>query len=185
MRINPITTQTTIARSNQRNVINNRKMTNPQISFKASAYEEEVEREVQSKRKNYGYWKWNWGGGEEKERQAAKAQQAEKVRNVEEIFRKMNEVNENKGFGRIAGYDKEKNILMQMVGSPIVLEKDGQHADVPNGILFFGPKGNGKTVFAESFAQQLDCNKNKSLSIKASNSDGKRIQFGSYCKINS
>lgn len=88
----------------------------------------------------------------------AKAMQAEKVRNVEEIFRKMNEINSEKGFGRLAGYDKEKDILMNAVGSPIVLEKDGQKAKVPNGILFFGPKGNGKTVFAESFAQQLDCN---------------------------
>ncbi len=88
----------------------------------------------------------------------AKAQQAEKVRNVEEIFRKMNEFNDNKGFGRIHGYGKEKDILMQMVGSPIVLEKDGQHADVPNGILLFGPKDNGKSLLAESFVQQVDCN---------------------------
>lgn len=85
-------------------------------------------------------------------------EQSAKVRNIEELCRKMNEVNENRGFGRIAGYGKEKDILMQIVGSPIVLEKDGQHSNVPNGILFFGPKGNGKTVFAESFAQQLDCN---------------------------
>lgn len=301
MRINPIIAQVTITKMNQRkNLKNSLTMANPQLSFKASAYEEEVEREVKSKRDNYNWWQWNMSGAEEKERQVAKAridkrnhdneiarvqaetlnkanaermadlqnytskleiqqrqndklmeeykksheetvliqkqaleaqsqaaeslksqlqdyqrimkeqqelqakkeqetqellkkmeearenrdkkmeerfekelqrmkemyeaqikakaQQAEKVRNVEEIFRKMNEVNDNKGFGRIAGYGKEKDILMQMVGSPIVLEKDGQQADVPNGILFFGPKGNGKTVFAETFAQQLDCN---------------------------
>ncbi len=108
--------------------------------------EERFEKELQRMQKMY------------EEQIKAKAQQAEKVRNVEEIFKKMNEVNENKGFGRIAGYRKEKDILMNYVGSPIALEKDGQKAEVPNGILFFGPKGNGKTVFAESFAQQLDCN---------------------------
>ncbi len=88
----------------------------------------------------------------------ANLQETEKVQNIKEIFQKMNTVSKNKGFGRIGGYTKEKNILMEMVGSPIALERDGQKADVPNGILFFGPKGNGKTLFAESFAQQLDCN---------------------------
>lgn len=60
----------------------------------------------------------------------AKAQQVEKVRNLEEILRKMKKVNNNKGFGKIAGYGKEKDILMKIVGSPIALEKDGQY-EVP------------------------------------------------------
>lgn len=87
-----------------------------------------------------------------------KSQQAEKIRNIEEIHKKMNEITNEKGFGKLAGYSNEKEILMHLVGNSIILEKDGQAVNVPNSILFFGPKGNGKTLFAESFAEQLDCN---------------------------
>ena len=74
MRINPITAQVTITKMNQRkNLKNSLTMANPQLSFKASAYEEEVEREVKSKRDNYNWWQWNMSGAEEKERQVAKA----------------------------------------------------------------------------------------------------------------
>ena len=86
-----------------------------------------------------------------------KIKMQENLKNFEEILRKVTENNDNRGFDRIAGYGKEKDILMQMVGAPIALEKDGQHVDVPNGILLFGPKASGKSLFVESFAEQLDC----------------------------
>lgn len=87
-----------------------------------------------------------------------KAQEAEKVRNIEELYQKMNQIKENKGFGKIAGYGDIKEKLISIVGNSIILEKDKQEVAVPNGILFYGPKGNGKTTFAEAFAEQLDCN---------------------------
>ncbi len=87
-----------------------------------------------------------------------KAQEAEKVRNIEVLYQKMNQIKENKGFGKIAGYQDIKDLLISLVGNSIVLEKDGQNILVSNGILFFGPKGSGKTTFAEAFAEQLDCN---------------------------
>lgn len=62
-----------------------------------------------------------------------------------------------KGFGRIAGYDKQKEFLINCCAAPIALEREGKPASVPNGVLFFGPKCMGKTTFAEAFASHLDC----------------------------
>ena len=70
----------------------------------------------------------------------------------------MHETNTAKGFGKIAGYKAEKEDLLTQIGNSIIAEKSGQPAEIPNGILFYGPKGNGKTLFAKSFAEQLDCN---------------------------
>lgn len=62
------------------------------------------------------------------------------------------------GFGRIAGYAQEKNILTNLVGNLVGLEKLGKPTDLPpSGILFYGPQGNGKTTFAEALAGQLGC----------------------------
>lgn len=62
------------------------------------------------------------------------------------------------GFGKIAGYTQEKNILTNLVGNLVGLEKLGKPTDLPpNGILFYGPQGNGKTTFAEALAGQLGC----------------------------
>ena len=63
----------------------------------------------------------------------------------------------SKGFQRIAGYDKEKNILDKYFISEIRKEQAGEKADVPNSVLFFGPTGNGKTTFARAFAAETGC----------------------------
>ena len=63
----------------------------------------------------------------------------------------------SKGFQRIAGYSKEKNILDKYFISEIRKEQAGEKADVPNSVLFFGPTGNGKTTFSRAFAAEIGC----------------------------
>lgn len=79
------------------------------------------------------------------------------VSNTEKTLSKVGNIQNKEGFGKIAGYELEKNILVNQVGNTIVLEKEGKVSIVPNGILFHGPKGNGKSTFANAFAHQLEC----------------------------
>lgn len=74
------------------------------------------------------------------------------------VFEGIESKNNINGFGKIAGYQKEKEILKNNVGFAIGLERNGDAASVPNGILFYGPKGCGKSTFADAFAGQLGCN---------------------------
>lgn len=80
-----------------------------------------------------------------------------KATKAAEVYEKMVNKSNSEGFKRIAGYDDYKNILLNHIGSPIAKERNGGKVKVPGGVIFFGPKGNGKTKFAEAFASQFDC----------------------------
>lgn len=58
------------------------------------------------------------------------------------------------GFDSLAGYEKEKMVLERYVLNPIKQEQMGVAVAVPGSILFFGPQGNGKSTFAEAFAEE-------------------------------
>lgn len=85
---------------------------------------------------------------------------------------------DNKGFNQIAGYDEEKAILYRYFVSQILKKYNGENAEIPSSILFFGPQGNGKTTFATAFAQEIGCN--KPISVKAFGLDTKRICANFY-----
>ena len=87
----------------------------------------------------------------------AKGEQAQEASKIANLYQKLHEVNDNKGFGRIAGYQNEKDYLVDLVGNSIITEQSGNPTEVVNGILFYGPKGSGKTTFAKAFAEQLGC----------------------------
>lgn len=61
------------------------------------------------------------------------------------------------GFSKIAGYNSEKELLNKYFISEIKKEQNGEQANVPNSVLFFGPSGNGKTTFAKAFATETGC----------------------------
>ena len=92
---------------------------------------------------------------EELEKLKTKAKELETLLQIQQNLMK---VKENKGWDRIAGYDSEKAILSSEFIQALGLEKIGQEVFIPNGILFFGPTGNGKTTFSKAFAEQAQCN---------------------------
>lgn len=64
------------------------------------------------------------------------------------------------GFADVAGM---KNLKEQLQSDVIDLLRNPQQAEelglsIPNGLLFYGPPGCGKTYFAEKFAKELSCN---------------------------
>jgi len=60
-------------------------------------------------------------------------------------------------FSKIAGYEEQKAILDKYYIKKIEREKAGEDTEVPGSILFFGPTGNGKSTFAQAFAETTGC----------------------------
>ena len=67
----------------------------------------------------------------------------------------MDNIEKNKGFNRISGYEEIKEKLKEeFILSTIMKDRTSQGADVPNIVLFYGPSNNGKTTFAQALAEQ-------------------------------
>lgn len=74
-----------------------------------------------------------------------------------DLYAKLDSISSARGFNKIAGYNKQKKILVEHFQALINKEKAGENVAIPGAILFFGPKGNGKTTFASAFAEELNC----------------------------
>ena len=72
------------------------------------------------------------------------------------------------GLDKIAGYEKDKEILHQIFITPFINSvsgeggKDNHNTAIPNGVLLYGLSGNGKTTLAQGIIEYLekktDCN---------------------------
>ena len=71
--------------------------------------------------------------------------------------KRMTNVSKPDGFKTIAGYKDQKSLIINHFGTPAALEKYGKSANVPNGILLFGPNGCGKSTFVNAIAGQFEC----------------------------
>jgi len=80
-----------------------------------------------------------------------------KVTQLVEVYEKLASKAKLKGLKRIAGYNEQKNALLSKFAEAIKIEKLGESVDIPNAVLFYGPKGNGKTTLTAALADHLDC----------------------------
>ena len=81
-----------------------------------------------------------------------------KVTKLIDVHEKLANKARLKGFSRIAGYNEQKDILLSKFSELIKREQLGENVDIPNAVLFYGPKGNGKTTLTAALADHLDCN---------------------------
>lgn len=87
----------------------------------------------------------------------------------------------HKGFDRLAGYEEEKNILYKYFIKEVRKKRAGEEANIPSSMLFFGPRGMGKTKFYKALAEESECNE-KDLWIHSNSNNYSRILEELYKK---
>lgn len=87
---------------------------------------------------------------------AKEAEQVQKLSNASRIANAFKVDNEGGLDDCIAGYDSEKQLLRSAFVEQVALEKAGNAANVPNGILWYGPIDTGKTAMAMAVAREAD-----------------------------
>lgn len=80
---------------------------------------------------------------------------ADKILKFNELLHKKTS---QKGFSRIAGYDDIKQILIKRFIKPVFYFDKNKKQIIPNVILFYGPKGCGKTLFANALGDETTSN---------------------------
>lgn len=91
----------------------------------------------------------------ESEKIKIKEAQIELLKKVNEIISKPQKKNQF-GYSKLAGYEEEKALLGGMYNVLFSLNECDSE-DLPNSILFYGPKDNGKTTFAKALAEEFGC----------------------------
>ena len=82
---------------------------------------------------------------------------------IQDILARENEIYQNLaksnafGYSKIAGYDEEKGFLKGYLSSLSDINTCDSE-DLVNSILFFGPRGNGKTTFASAISDEFGMN---------------------------
>lgn len=82
------------------------------------------------------------------------AQRVEGIKHEQAILTKREK---GKGWDKIAGHEDLKQQIEEAFINKLALEKNGCDVNLPNGILFYGQHGTGKTRFAQAFAEQAGC----------------------------
>lgn len=62
------------------------------------------------------------------------------------------------GWAKVAGNERTKKLLEENFIQKLALEQGNAEVNMPNGVLFYGPRSTGKTLFARAFAEQAKCN---------------------------
>lgn len=81
-----------------------------------------------------------------------------KIYNIILLHKIMKIKTNNIGFNKIAGYQEIKNELKQIFITPIKRINTKMRSEIPNIILFYGPKGCGKSLFVKALEDETKSN---------------------------